>query len=855
MLDDKTEQGKKGTLTLKSSTTSKNEGDEFIKTNSSSKSRMVKVVRKNRVVKNDDSKKFEENSLNSEQDKRRKVWESVHSEEYKKKMDTRNMEEKSIASALNFISQKIVEEDTENKADLLLEKTNESLQSQEQTIVNDNESQNVALEEKKDKKNSNIFDNNTTTATAKEGLVPASVNLLAESKQKENDIKKSKVNKKIDKTTHPVKDSPSVDKTDSSGNKKSVNKTSDEPVDFKNWRSGLDQSIIENERIRVRELFSKRQVKKKKPNSFNDPRSLVRLSKSVMIFDGIGIAALAHKMSLKEKEVLKTLKELGIENSNNSLTADNAQIIAEYLGYKTDRYSLLTTESVIASFDDNETNLDLRPPVVTIMGHVDHGKTSLLDALCQFNITSTEFGGITQHTNAYQRKSKNNKTITFIDTPGHEAFIDIRSRGANITDIVILVVAADDGVMPQTIEAIEHIKKSGVSVVVAVNKIDKPNINTKKVLTDLIKHGIVVESMGGDVLSVEISATKKINLDALEEIILLQAEINGFSANYDRPANGVVLESRILPGRGSCVSALVQGGTLKKGDIVVAGEFYGIVRAITVNNVENVSSATPSTPIDILGLNGMPLAGEKFVVVANQKIAREIVENNKSKNKTSEEESIKDDLSNFFVRQSKKILNIIIKADVHGSCDAIMYSINAIKGDEVGVNVIYNGIGNITESDVLHAAFSKSEIIGFNVDVDQKTEILAKSKNISISTYKIIYDLINSIKDKLSSMLPPLLIKKQIGTAVVRKIFVINKVFIAGCYVSDGTVKKIGDAEVFRNGVSIGSGKIKSLKHNKNDMQEINTGFECGIVIESCSDFKEGDIIKIYEVIKQKRTI
>uniref|UniRef100_A0A2C9LGK5 Translation initiation factor IF-2, chloroplastic n=1 Tax=Biomphalaria glabrata TaxID=6526 RepID=A0A2C9LGK5_BIOGL len=439
--------------------------------------------------------------------------------------------------------------------------------------------------------------------------------------------------------------------------------------------------------------------------------------------------------------------------------------------------------------------MELCPPVVTVMGHVDHGKTSLLDAFRQSSITETEFGGITQSTSAYIVQMRDGRSITFIDTPGHEAFADMRIRGAIVTDIVVLVVAADDGVMPQTIEAIGHVKSAGVPMIVAVNKIDKSGANPKKVLTDLIKYGIVVESLGGNDLAVEISAAQKKNIEELENTILLQAEMIKLKANYNRLANGVVLESRFLPGYGACISCIVKGGTLKKGDIVVSGEFYGIVKSLIVSG-KQVDKVTPSMPVDIIGLNGVPSAGEKFVAVKNQKIAKEITANYKVNNKSNEEKNFSSDIDKFFATDKKKEINVLIKADVYGSCDAIVNSINNIKDHEVSINVLYSGVGNVNESDVLLAAVSSAHIIGFNVSTDSRVESIAKSKGVEIKSCRIIYEIIDHIKERVSDLFAPIVNKKYIGSASVRKIFGVNKNIIAGCYVTDGLIKKSSSVDV-----------------------------------------------------------
>ena len=494
------------------------------------------------------------------------------------------------------------------------------------------------------------------------------------------------------------------------------------------------------------------------------------------------------------------------------------------------------------------------------MGHVDHGKTSLLDALRETDIVSGEHGGITQHIGASRIQTKDHKFITFLDTPGHEAFTEMRSRGANVTDIVVLVVAADDGVKEQTVEAINHAKAANVPIIVAVNKIDKPNANPQIVKNELLNHQLVSEDLGGDIMFVPVSAKTKTNLDKLEEAILLQAEILELKAPYEGKSSGVVLESRVDPAKGVVATMLVQKGTLDTGDIVVVGTSYGKIRKMTDSAHKQLKCATPSMPVEILGLDSAPNAGDKFVEVDEERQAREIISYRVRKEK--EEKALKNSarsISDIFKDSGKgklKYLNIIIKGDVHGSVEAISGSIAKVSNEEVAIKIIHSATGGITESDVSLATASGAIIIGFNVRANLSAKELALFKGIEIRYYSIIYNLVDDLKLLLSGLLNPTKNEEYLGQAEIRQIFKIsNAGKVAGTFVIDGIIKRNARARLLRENVVIHDGTLKTLKRFKDDVKEVKNGFECGIAFENFEDIKEKDVIECYEIVEQKRTI
>jgi len=513
--------------------------------------------------------------------------------------------------------------------------------------------------------------------------------------------------------------------------------------------------------------------------------------------------------------------------------------------------------------EDKAEDLKPRPPVVTIMGHVDHGKTSLLDALRSANVVSGEAGGITQHIGAYQVEL-DDKKITFLDTPGHAAFTEMRARGANVTDIVIVVVSAADSIMPQTIEAISHSKAAGVPMIVAVNKIDLPEADAYKVKTDLLQHEVMVEEMGGEVLCVEVSAKKKMNLDKLLEAINLQAELmDNITANPNRKAEGRVVEAKMEKGRGSVATVLIQRGTLKKGDIFVSGSEWGRVRALLDDQGKQIKQAIPGQPVEVLGLNGTPLAGDDFAVVGDEAKAREIVEyRERKKLEAKSTASTAGGFEALFAKAKdagvKTVLPVLIKSDVQGSTEAIIGSLAKIseENEEVEVQVLHSGVGGITESDVTLASASNAMIVGFNVRANAQARDLAQKNGVKMEYYSIIYNVIDDVKAMLSGMLSPNLREELIGYAEIREVFNITKVGkIAGCMITSGFVKRGAKVRLLRDDVVIHEGKLKTLKRHKDEVKEVKEGTECGMAFEKYDDLKQGDTIECFDVIEEARSV
>ena len=604
---------------------------------------------------------------------------------------------------------------------------------------------------------------------------------------------------------------------------------------------------------KIKRAREKEKLKTAEDNSDN------KISREVLIPDIITVQELANRMAEKTADVVKTLMKLGVmANATQSLEADTAQLVAEEFGHKV---SIVKDDDIlneIADYNDKESNLEARPPVVTIMGHVDHGKTSLLDAFRNSKVVSGEAGGITQHIGAYQINNKNKK-ITFIDTPGHEAFSNMRSRGSQTTDIVVLVVAADDGIKPQTIESIAHAKSAKVPIIIAINKTDLPNADPDKVRNELLNHEVIVEKLSGDVLDIEVSALKGINLDKLEEAIHLQSDLLDLKANPKRPARGVIIESKLEKGRGSVATVLVQKGTLKVSDIFVSGAEWGKVKALIDDNGNNLDQAGPSTPVEVLGFDSNPLAGDDFVVVENESVARKIAEYRSSKNQIQKNTVVKSNVEEMFAQINEgnaTSLPVVIKTDVQGSAEAIENSITKLSNDEVKVNVIYKGVGAITESDVTLAGSSKGFIVGFNVRALPHARDIAKRDGIDIKYYSIIYELIDDVKNLLSGLLKPDISENITGNVEIREIFNISKIGnIAGCMVKDGFISRKSQIRILRDNVVIHTGQISSLKRFKEEVTEVKSGFECGVTIENYNDIKVGDIIETFEEVSTSRKL
>ncbi|WP_375204612.1 translation initiation factor IF-2 [Hyphococcus sp.] len=586
-----------------------------------------------------------------------------------------------------------------------------------------------------------------------------------------------------------------------------------------------------------------------------------RVKRDVVIPETITVQELAARMSMRAVDLVKELMKQGqMVTANAVLDADTAQLVAEDLGHSVKRVSEADVEEGLEGAADKDADLKPRPPVVTIMGHVDHGKTSLLDAMRQTDIVAGEAGGITQHIGAYQVDLGEDRKITFLDTPGHAAFTQMRARGAKVTDIIILVVAADDSIMPQTEEAISHAKAAGVPIIVAINKVDKPDANPDKVRTDLLQHEIQVESMGGDVQDVEVSALKKMNLDGLQEAILLQAELLDLKANPDRPADGAVVEARLDKGRGAVATLLVERGTLKRGDILVVGSEWGKVRAMTDDKGQQVQDAGPAFPVEILGLNGVPEPGDQFNVVDSEARAREIAEfRQRQRREKAAAKSSGTSLEQMMAQlQDSEIkeLPIVIKGDVQGSIEAIVGSLEKLNTDEVRVRVLHTGVGGISESDVILAEASNAPVIGFNVRANKQARDEAERNNVEIRYYSVIYNLIDDIKAVLSGMLDPELRETFLGNAEILEVFNISKRGkVAGCRVTEGKVERGAKVRLIRDNVVIHEGELSQLKRFKDDVNEVPAGQECGMSFANYEDLKEGDVIECFSVEKVTRTL
>ncbi|MGI6343722.1 MAG: translation initiation factor IF-2 [Bacillota bacterium] len=575
----------------------------------------------------------------------------------------------------------------------------------------------------------------------------------------------------------------------------------------------------------------------------------------------ITVGELATKLKRPANEVIRKLIELGVMAAiNQTIDVDTATLVANELGFEVQQAAppapVYDSPFEIPVEPDDPADLKLRPPVVTVMGHVDHGKTSLLDAIRQSNVTATEAGGITQHIGAYQVKIMD-QLITFLDTPGHEAFTAMRARGAQATDIAVLVVAADDGIMPQTVEAINHSKAAGVPIIVAINKIDRPAANPDRVKQQLTEHGLIPEEWGGDTMCVNVSALKRTGIDDLLTAILTLAEVAELKANPNKPARGVVIESKVDRGRGPVATVLIHSGTLNVGDVVLAGASQGRIRAMNNHQGRRIQSAGPSTPVEIIGLSDVAEAGEPFMVLADEKEARQYAEKLREKKREEELKSVQrvslDDLFSQIQQGEVKDLNIIVKADVQGSIEALRQSLIKLSTDEVEVKVIHEGVGPVNESDILLATASQAIIVGFNVRPDPATRKLAEQQNVDIRLYRVIYDAIEDVENAIKGMLAPVFREAVLGQAEVRQIFKASRIgTIAGSYVTDGKITRQAQVRLIRDGVVIYEGRLDSLKRFKDDVREVLAGYECGITLENFNDIKEGDIIEAFSMEEVK---
>jgi translation initiation factor IF-2 len=588
-----------------------------------------------------------------------------------------------------------------------------------------------------------------------------------------------------------------------------------------------------------------------------------KLSREVILPETITIQELASRMSERGVDVIKLLMRQGeMAKITDVIDADTAELIAQELGHTVKRVAESDVEEGLFDTPDVDERLVPRPAVVTIMGHVDHGKTSLLDAILHKNVVSGEAGGITQHIGAYQVTAPNGQLVTFIDTPGHAAFTAMRARGAKVTDIVILVVAADDGVMPQTAEAIMHARAAGVPIIVAINKIDKPDAKPERVRNELLQYEVQVESLGGETLEVEVSATQKTNLDKLLDLIALQAELLDLKANPDRAAEGTVIEARLDRGRGPVATVLVQRGTLRVGDLIVGGSQWGRVRALIDDQGVTRDSAGPSTPVEILGFSGSPEAGDRVAVVETEARAREITEyrerekRDKAAARGAGARSSLADMMSQLKTAARKEFPLVIKGDVQGSVEAIVATLEKLNTDEVAARILHAGVGGITESDVTLAEASNAIIIGFNVRAHNEARNLAEQAGIEIRYYNIIYNLVDDVKAAMSGLLPPTLREDMLGNALILEVFNISKVGkVAGCRVTDGNVQRGANVRLIRDNVVVHEGKLSTLKRFKDEVKEVVAGQECGMAFESYQDMRAGDVIECYTVQEIKRSL
>jgi translation initiation factor IF-2 len=618
-------------------------------------------------------------------------------------------------------------------------------------------------------------------------------------------------------------------------------------------------TALSQDEVRERSVASfRRRVQRLKGHQTDEPKE--KLIREVTIPEAITIQELANRMAERAVDVIRLLMKQGqMVKITDVIDADTAQLLAEEMGHSVKRVAESDVEEGLFDAPDDPATLVPRPPVVTIMGHVDHGKTSLLDAIRSTEVAAGEVGGITQHIGAYQVTAPSGAKITFIDTPGHAAFTAMRARGAKVTDIVVLVVAADDGVMPQTVEAIHHAKAAKVPMIVAINKIDKADARPERVRTELLQHEVQVESMGGEVLDVEVSATKKLNLERLLETIGLQAEILDLRANPDRPAEGTVIEAKLDRGRGAVATVLVQRGTLKGGDIVVAGADWGRVRALVNDTGTTIEAAGPSVPVEVLGFNHTPEAGDRLAVVPTEARAREITDYRERQKRDSRASGMRGSLEQMMSQlknTGRKEFPLVIKGDVQGSVEAIIGALDKLGTDEVIARVIHAGVGGITESDVTLAEASGGAIIGFNVRAHKEAREAAERTGTEIRYYNIIYDLVDDVKKAMSGLLAPTIRETTLGTAEILEIFNVSKVGkVAGCRVTDGTVERGANVRLIRDNVVIHEGKLSQLKRFKDDAREVVAGQECGMAFESFQDMRQGDVIECYRVETVQRSL
>ena len=686
-----------------------------------------------------------------------------------------------------------------------------------------------------------------TAAPADAAAVPRPARDLARAREEEDE---EAARGRVDKPGLGVK-KPKVERAP-------VKKTEDD----RRGRSKLTITNALDESQRERSLASLRRQRERLKKQALAPEPRRKIVREVQLPEAITIQELANRMAERAVDVIKFLMKQGqMHKINDVVDADTAELIIAEFGHGVRRVSEADVEEGFIGIDDEEGDQVPRAPVVTIMGHVDHGKTSLLDALRHTNVVEGEAGGITQHIGAYQVVTDAGEPITFIDTPGHAAFTAMRARGAKVTDIVVLVVAADDGVMPQTAEAINHAKAAGVPLIVAINKVDKPDADPQRVRTELLQHEIVVESLGGDTLEIEVSAKQRTGLDKVLEAIHLQAEVLELKANQNRPGEGVVIEAKLERGRGPVGTVLVQRGILRVGQIVVAGRAWGRVRALINDKGEQVTEAGPSVPVEVLGFDSAPEAGDQFAVVDIESRARELTEYRVRKLRDLKaggagSRSSLEQMMSQLGQAGKKEFPLIIKGDVQGSVEAISAALEKLGTEEVGARMLHVGVGGITESDVALAGASNAAIVGFNVRANSQAKDLAERGGVEIRYYNIIYDLVDDIKQAMSGLLPPTLRESFLGNAQILEVFNITKVGnVAGCRVTDGRVERGANVRLIRDNVVIHEGKLSTLKRFKDEVREVQAGQECGMAFENYYDMRAGDVIECFRVEEVKRTL
>src|SRR5690348_9561850 len=621
----------------------------------------------------------------------------------------------------------------------------------------------------------------------------------------------------------------------------------------------VTRALSDEDDSRARSLAALRRAREKEKRHHKETGPSAKQVRDVVVPEAITVQDLANRMAERGADLVKALFKMGMPVTlTQTIDQDTAELLVTEFGHRIKRVSESDVDIDTSEDVDAPETLKSRPPVVTIMGHVDHGKTSLLDAIRGADVVSGEAGGITQHIGAYQVSLPDKSRVTFLDTPGHEAFSEMRARGANVTDIVILVVAADDGLRPQTVEAINHTKAAGVPMIVAINKIDKPEAKPQKVREELLQHEVIVEDMGGDVQDVEVSATKKTNLDKLLEAIQLQAEILELKANPDRPAEGTVVEAKLDKGRGPLATVLVQRGTLRVGDVFVAGASSGKVRALVDDHGRQVKEAGPSVPVEVLGLSAVPSAGDAFTVVENEARAREVASYRQSVLDRKRTTSAPVTLENMFANHASTTMEfpLVVKADVHGSVEAIVHALNRLSTDEIKVRILHSGVGAITESDVTLASASGAPIIGFNVRPNAKAREVAERNKVEFRYYDVIYHLTDWVKAAMGGQLGPEIIETVVGRAEVREVFPAGKKDkAAGLLVTEGVIRKGLNARLTREDVIVSKTTISSLRRFKDDVAEVRAGLECGVMLADTNDIKAGDMLEVFEVEERARTL